>query len=327
LNKDRGKADINPFFTGLVSFTLDKIKNHFTPSQQVLCEQIIQRTIPVYDKFKNLKGRPTYNMWPTDTPQIFSHAGWINVFDKTQALPDDLDDTVITLLALHANDSLAKQVHAIMQEFTNSESKKIRNTYKDYQHIGAYSTWFGKKMPIDFDVCVLTNVLYFVQSYHLDWTAADSASLELIISVLKDKKHISAAAYVSPHYNRLPIILYHVSRLMQIKSIPALEVLKTQLIEDAQNALKATTHFMDAVVLETALMRWGVKPEKQKTFITNNLFDLIEEDAFAFFIADIATMLPDPYKRNLIGTVGKFYYESPGYNNVLVLENLVLHQL
>jgi hypothetical protein len=180
LNKDRVKADVNAFFTGLVVFTLKDIRPQLSASQQRLANGIIADALPVFDKFRNQKGRATYNFWPTDTPRIFPNSGWLNLFDKKQQLPDDLDDTVIMLLAQEAGDSTAKAVHALMQGFINNPSKKVNNTFKDYRGIGAYSTWFGEKMPVDFDICVLANVLYFVQAYNLQWTAADSASLLLI---------------------------------------------------------------------------------------------------------------------------------------------------
>ncbi len=324
LNKDRQKADVNAFFTGLIAFTLRDLKKDLTGPQQQLAEQIISNSLPVYQKFKNQKGRPTYNFWPTDTPKIFPNAGWMNVFDKKQALPDDLDDTVIILLALETADSTAAQVHNIMQSFTNNGQKQVHNTFKAYRNIGAYSTWFGKKMPVDFDICVLANVLYFVQLYHLPWTTADSASLQLIEKVLAEKKHIGAAAYVSPHYSKLPNILYHLSRLMSVSPIPALEKYKQQLIDDAKEALITSDHFMDQVILSTALLRWGVDPPVTKPHAIKNIDELIEENNFSFFIANMASMLPDPLKEWMGGAgVGKFYYYSAAYNNLLVLENLV----
>ena len=323
LNKDRLKADVNIFFTGLIAFTLRDIKPQLTIAQQKQADQIIANTLPVYSKFQNQKGRPTYNFWPTDTPQIFPNAGWLNVFNKSKALPDDLDDTVIMLLALQADDSTARQVHALMQGFTNNGEKKVRNTFKDYRNIGAYSTWFGKKMPVDFDVCVLANVLYFVQSYNLPWTTADSASLQLIEKVLIERKHITAAPYVSPHYSRLPNILYHLSRLMTVKPIPALEKYKPQLIEDTRLALANAHDFMDEVILSTSLLRWGVAPPTGKPHQASGIEELVEDETFSFFIANMASMLPDPMKQWMGGAgVGKFYYYCPGYNNVLLLENL-----
>jgi len=325
LHKSREKADVNIFFTGLIDMTLQDIWPQLTGSQQNQASQIIKLTLPAFSKFQNKRGRPTYNFWPTDTPKIFPNSGWLNLLDKKQSLPDDLDDTVIMLLALNAADSTATKVHTLMQQFTNRPEKKIQNTFKEYQHIGAYSTWFGVKMPIDFDVCVLSNVLYFVQRYHLDWTAADSASLEFIEKVVTEKKYIQTSEYVSPHYSRTPVILYHLARLMSVKPIVTLEKLKPQLIKEAQDALAHTNQFMDQIILSTSLLRWGVKPPVKEIRFPKSLESLIEENSFAFYIGNIGSMLPNPWKKWIVGSyVGKFYYISEAYNNLLVLEYLAL---
>lgn len=324
LNKDREKADVNIFFTGLIGFTLKDLRPKLTVLQQRIADQIINNSLPVYHKFQNRKGRNTYNFWPTDTPRIFPNGGWLNVFDKPQALPDDLDDTVISLLALNAPDSVARQVHALMQAFTNNGLKPVKNTFKDFRNIGAYSTWFGKKMPVDFDVCVLANVLYFVQRYHLNWTAADSASLLLIEKILDEKKHIGSAAYVSPHYSKLPIILYHLSRLMTVKPISSLEKYRPILITQTKEAFTKTDDFMEQVILATCLLRWGVQPPAMKVHHANSLAELTEDGSFSFFIANMASMLPNPLKQWMGGSgAGKFYYDCDAYNNLLVLEYLV----
>lgn len=324
LNTTRHKADINPFFTGLVAFTLKEIAKDLSPAQQVLANTIINNTQAVYPIFRNRKNnRPTYNFWPTDHPQIFPHSGWLNLFNKSKSLADDLDDTVILLMAQGENDSIAKQVHQLMQRYTNHENKRVTNTFPEYLQTGAYSTWFGEKMPVDFDISVLSNVLYFVQYYQLNWTAADSASLYLIEDMIKTNKHVQFSDYVSPHYATLPNILYHISRLMSLKPIPSLEKLKPQLIEDTKKALASATTFMDKVILSTSLLRWGVHPPEM-TFDASSLVDLIEDDQFYFFIASMASMLPDPWKKRVTAMgIGTFYYYCPAYNNLLLLENLV----
>ncbi|MEO8173224.1 MAG: hypothetical protein ABI581_09085, partial [Sediminibacterium sp.] len=166
-------------------------------------------------------------------------------------------------------------------------------------------------------------VLYFVQFYNLEWTAADSASLYLIQNVIETKKYINSANYVSPHYVTLPNILYHISRLMALKPIPSLEKLKPQLIEDTKQALSTAKTFMDEVILSTSLLRWSVTPPISTPREANGLEELIEDEDFSFFIANMASMLPDPLKQ-WVGTSGslRFYYYSPAYNNLLLVENL-----
>lgn len=325
LNKNRSKADINIFFTGLISFTLQKMRTYLTPYQQSIAEQIIASGNEPAIKFKNQKGRNTYNFWPTDTPRIFPNSGWLNLFNKKQALPDDLDDTVIILLAMDVQDSIAKQVHELMQQFTNNSKKKVKNTFKGYRNIPAYSTWFGKKMPVDFDVSVLTNILYFVQHYNLPWTKADSASLFFIQKVIEEKNYINDADYVSPHYSSTTIILYHISRLMSLKPIPELDMYKDSLISFTKSKLLNTNNFLEKVLLQTSLMRWGVQPSEVITVKNNSeLINRIEDEDFSFFIANMASMLPNELKKTAgaIG-LGKFYYFCPAYNYVLILENLL----
>ena len=327
LNKDRQKADINIFFTGLISFTLQNLQKSFTPYQQKLASEIIDAANASAVKFKNKKGRDTYNFWPTDTPQIFPHSGWMNWFNKQQALPDDLDDTVILLMALNVQDSTSKNVHSIMQGFTNSGNKQVNNTFKNYRSIAAYSTWFGNKMPVDFDVSVLSNVLYFVQRYNLKWTNADSSSLILICKTIEEKKYLSDAAYISPHYHSSSIIMYHLSRLMQLKPIPQLEKYKYILINDAQQLLASSDNFMDKLLIQTSLMRWGILPASININTDQSLQSIIEDESFSFFIANIASMLPNQFKK-AVGYLGagKFYYYCAAYNNLLLLENIVLQQ-
>lgn len=323
-NKSVEKADENAFFTGLICFTLKNILNDLDEADKRVALKIIEQSVPYFEHFKNQKGRNTYNFWSTLPPQIFPHSGWMNLFNRSQSLPDDFDDTVMILMALNVSDSIANQVHQLMQGFVNGNDKKIRNTFDEYKNFPAYSTWFGKKMPLDFDVSVLTNVLYFVQEYHLKWTVSDSAILHLIAKVIEDKKYLESPSGVSPHYNRTPVILYHLSRLMQIQPIPTLEKYKLELIQATQKQLKNASSFMDQTILSTALLRWGVNPDSNTIKTDQSLLDLIDDPEFVFFIANMSSMLPNPAK-DMVGRIGigKFAYYCEAYNICLLLENII----
>lgn len=326
-NRQTEKADVNPFFTALVDFTLQGIEMDLSPELQQQIQKIRANCKMLYPKFANRSGRPTFNYWPTDTPQIFPNGGWLNWFNSTQALPDDMDDTVMILLALQAPDSIAKSVHQIMAGYANGRKKSIKNTYASLQHLPAYSTWFGNKMPVDFDICVLSNILYFVQQYQLPWQLADSASLEWMLKVIEDDKYITEPAFVSPHYQRTPVILYHLSRLMQSGKIPALQKLQPRLEQAALKAWENSTHLMDATLLHTALMRWGVQIPYEKQMKQSEWQASITDGSFSFFIANMSSMLPRFFKKSL-GTsgAGTFYYTCDAYNFALILENLVWQQ-
>jgi hypothetical protein len=324
LNGNTEKADINPFFTGLIDFTLLGIAPYLDPAQQQQAAVIRKRCQQTYIKFANKSGRPTYNFWPTDTPTIFPNSGWLNWFNKRQALPDDADDTVILLLSQQTTDSVAQQVHQLLRQYANGQTQQVRNTYAGLRQLPAYSTWFGKKMPVDFDVCVLTNILYFVQHHRLPWNDADSASLQLITQVVANDSYLKEPAYVSPHYQRVPVILYHLARLMQLRPIPALEQFKEKLVQEASRQLATTTHFMDAVLLHTALLRWGIIPPARDAIRFDVWEKQLRNEPFSFFVANMSSMLPGKLKSSLDrAAIGKFYYNCPGYHYALVLENMI----
>lgn len=326
LNQDRQKADINVFFTGLILFTLEKVKNKLTPFQQNIISTISVKARPATEKFKNLKNRNTYNFWPTDTPMIFPNAGWMNLFNRSQSLPDDLDDTVILLMALSADKTTAEQVHQIMQEYVNGNKRKIKNTLLSVKNFPAYSVWFGQKMPVDFDISVLCNILYFVQYYNLPFSSADSASLLVIEEILKENKHISDAKYVSPHYGDPAIIMYHLARMMSIKPIDKLEIYKPILIQQTNELLQQNNSLLMKVLLSSALLFWNTEPPLLYFNQKKTLNEIIEDESFSFFIANMASMLPNTFKKTLTATTaGKFNYYCPAYNYVLLIENIVLH--
>lgn len=328
LNNQVEKADVNPFFTGLIDFTLLGIREYLSPVQQKQIAGIRSRCQQIYPKFANQKGRPTYNFWTTDTPRIFPNSGWLNWFNRQQALPDDADDTVILLLAQQASDSTARQVHQLLREYANGRRQKVQNTYDQFRDLPAYSTWFGIKMPIDFDVCVLSNILYFVQHYQLPWNDADSASLQLIERVIADDSYLKDPAYVSPHYQRVSVLLYHFARLMQIRSIPALEKHRAKLVQEASRRLAETDNYLDGVLLHTALLRWGVDYKITRTIGFEEWSKAIKEGPFPFFVANMSSMLPGSWKSSIdrIG-LGKFFYNCPGYHYALVLENIVWQEI
>lgn len=325
-NKDRFKADINPFYTGLISFSLQNMLPELNETQQLIARNIVNKANSSFDLFRNRKRNlPTYNFWPTDRPQIFPNAGWINMLDKSKSLPDDLDDTVILLMALNTSDSIAKEIHKFMQGYTNSGTQRVRNTYEEFKRLNAYSTWFGEKMPIDFDVCVMANVLYFVQQYNLKWTSADSATLKVIVETVKTNKHLRNPEYISPHYAKASIIFYHISRLMAKKKIQELEDLKPKLIEQALETIKTSESFLDRILLSTSLLRWGIHPPELIIKSKTNLTSMIEdEEEFAYFIASMGGIYPTVIKNIFFKTkIAFFYYHCPAFNNLLVLENLI----
>ncbi len=236
------KKDNTIFYNALIAYVLKDNYNRFSPAQRITCDSIITRSLRAAAYFKN-KTRNTYNFWRTDTAVKFNYSWWLPIFKGNSALPDDMDDTVLGLLLNSENKDSAEALHRFMQAYTNN-NPPLKTTYKIYQNDSAYSTWFGKKFPVVFDVSVMCNVLSFVQQNNLQWTKADSASLKHIITIIQRNDIVKHAAFVSPYYANTSIILYHLARLMSIKPIAELESIKPQLIQTQNNNCNHQTIFL-----------------------------------------------------------------------------------
>ena len=324
-NKNNSKNDPNVFFTGLIVHTLKKYHKLCTPYQQRIINQIVKDGLSSVGVFKNKSGRDTYNFWRTDTPQIFPNAGWLNKFDKSQSLPDDFDDSVILLWAQEVTKERAAVVHDTMQLYANTKVKSIKNSLPAFKNLPAYSTWFGKKMPIDFDMAVLCNVLSFVNAYDLQWTASDSASLQLITTAIDNKWHLNKADFIAPHYAKPAVIMYHIARLLTAgnqQNIQTLIALKPILLKQTDSLFTISKDPLEAILLNTARVHFGGIP--------NDVFQTldqatIEQSKYPFFIANMASMLPSPVKRPLSKLAfAKFEYRCPAYNLALLWENRYL---
>jgi len=318
------KKDNNIFFNGLIAYTLNDIKSKTDNYSQQLIDKSLNKAKPLFIKFKNNKGRNTYNFWRTDSTYDYPYSGILKPFARNISLPDDMDDTVLSLFALNAADSTAKEVHMLMQQFVNNDSNRVRSIIEDYRQLPAYSTWFGKKFPVVFDVSVLCNVLSFVQLYNLEWTKADSASLDVIITTIQNNYHFSKTIYASPYYPKPSLILYHIARLMSIRPIPKLDALKTKIVSDAARELALTTNTLEQIILSSTILKLGYEPPA----ININIGDVqkeIEQNDFCFFVGNISSYFKDFQKAFATANeIGFFYHYCPAYNDALLLEYLVL---
>lgn len=319
------KGDNNMFFNGLILCTIKDVKGELSLNNQKIFDSMVVRSTPFFKRFENKTGRSTYNYWRTDSVFVFPYTWWVPILRGYVTLPDDLDDTSYGLMSLSAPDSTAKKVHQLMQQYVNSDAKKVKGWPKKYNSIPAYSTWFGKNFPVLFDITVLSNVLYFVQSYNLPWTSADSASLQLIIKVIENGDHITEPIFVSPYYGTTTLILYHLATLMSVKEIPALENLKPILLEDAAREYLATDNLLEKIVLSSTFLKWGYLPPELEIPPINDLEKIIEHNDMPFFLANLFSYFPKIVMKEFVKRGwGIFYLYSPAYNNAILLEYLLL---
>lgn len=312
------KEDDNIFFTGLIIWTLQSVKEELSASNRAIVEAMTGKAIVNYHRYQNKDGGPVYNFWQTRPSRHFPNSRYFSQ-RKKYIIPDDLDDTSILYLSAELGDSLKHAVKKLMAENANGQKRWIRNTFKPYKTIPAYSTWFGKNMPVDFDICVQANGMRFVLDNKLELNQFDSATIRLMKDMLIAKKHIKRPHYISPHYQNTAIILYHMARLVAAHSAhPLLADLKPLLVKDLRREIQEADNKMEKILLQTSLVKLGEAAGEQIVVSQK------DSDRFYFFVANMTSVFPNPVKGIFANSrKTNFFYRSDAYYQALLLENEV----
>jgi hypothetical protein len=176
-------------------------------------------------------------------------------------------------------------------------------------------------MPKDVDLSVLTNVLLMHTVAKIPLNATDTASLDLIVDLIKSNKHLTDPSFVSQHYAHSATILYHVSRLAYYSDYPPLLALKPVLLEQALDLSNQAKFALEQLLLNTSILRLGGKKE-----LPLNVNEVsLSANNYPYFVANIASALNNPFKRIVNrSNIVRFDYYSYAFNLSLMYENLML---
>ena len=294
--KHKRKEDDNIFFTSLIAFTLENIKENLSLPDRELSDSICRKAISNYSFYKDGNGMSTYNFWQTNPPRFFPNSNYL-ARHKYFNIPDDADCTALIYLTDTSLKNKSEWLKDKLAQHANLTTSKIKSTYKKYRNYKGYSTWCGKKMPIEFDICVQTNILYFVFENKLKLNANDSATISLIKSMVMSDEYLRDSYFVSPSYKKPSIILYHLARLLGMFNIPELEDCREKIKTDIEKQLEKENGFMERVILSSSLIRMGGSP---KPVIYRKSIEK-EVNNFVFFDADLFS----PYARPSLKFVSK----------------------
>ncbi len=289
------RPDTTIFFSAIIAFTLQRLRPYLSPDNQEVVDNIVHKVQHNYPDFQNKDGLKTYNFWKTKPSQHFPNGYIFKHFDHFK-IPDDVDDTAMIYLTTKPSEQELLWLKNKLSLHANLSKIKILNTYPEYKNLHAYSTWFGKNMYIEFDVCVLANLLYCIYEHKLPLNQNDTDSIDYIRQCIESDRYLTAPFRVAHQYPRTVAIVYHVSRLIGTFHISALAPLRTKIIEDTQKLLRQPQSFLDEVVLHISLMRLGVSDLKSL-----HIPDDVENqfDGFFFFIAGLLTAYQNPLLYNM----------------------------
>ena len=315
------KPDYNLFYTLLILHNIEKFKYQFDQQELSLLDSAKLNARQYTLLFLNQKNQLSHNFWPKYPPQVFPNGGWLNWFDKMNALPDDIDDCALFALVYENNPEYVGQLKTLFNDFKNGQNKFSKGFYKSDKNSQVYNTWLGKSYPIDIDISVLSNVLLMSSLSKSDYTATDSSSFSLIIKMIKEKKHITDPAYVSQHYANTATIMYHIARLVYASQYTQFNEIKDQLVEEITTALSHCSYSVEAMLLQNALLYLGKEYDTINIPIT---IDLHKND-YPYFIANMTAILNNPFKRAISKMkIGEFEYYSYPFNLSLKFEQLSL---
>ncbi|WP_229208847.1 hypothetical protein [Dyadobacter luticola] len=283
------RPDTTIFFSAIICFTLKSIQKKVDADSAERIEKICSKITVNYPDFQNKDGLKTYNFWKTKPSQHFPNGYIFRHFEHFR-IPDDIDDTAFIYLTTSPS---RKELHWLKSKLAlhaNGSKQWIKNTYPEYSRLLAYSTWFGKNMYVEFDVSVLSNMLYCILHYDLPLNQHDLDSLQYIRSVIETGRYMSEPFRCAHQYPRTPLIVYHVARLVSAFDPEVLKPVREKFVQDIQTLLSSTKSKMDRVLLSTSLIRLGVKTER----ISVENFAKTDFKGFYFFIAGLLTAYENP---------------------------------
>lgn len=309
------REDNNIFFTASIVFILQNLRSKLSEEEQNLVQEICNRATANYPDYKNKDNLDTYNFWRTDGSAHFPNGKVLSRINKVR-IPDDADDTSLIYLTSNPSREKILWLKDKLAQHANLSKKQITNTFSEYQNLKAYSTFFGKNMFIEFDVCVLCNILYFVFQNKLELNQHDYDSIFFIRSVIEKKQYLEKPFYASHSYPSAPVILYHVARLLEKYEVPGLTDIKPKVIADLNSFIENESDEMNRVILATSLKRLG-QTQSSPDYAKGNI-------RWSFFHAGLLTAFENTVTYSLAGnSLFHLKYKCEAHRLALILENLV----
>ncbi|MDP6909236.1 MAG: hypothetical protein QF371_07015, partial [Flavobacteriales bacterium] len=250
------RDDDNLFFTASIVHILQEHQSCLTKIERGIADRIIEIALSAYPLFRNKDGLDTYNFWRTKPTRHFPN-GWLMHRFKHFQIPDDIDDTSLLFITETASKERVGRLRTKLQKHANHAYKRAFNPLPKYRDLKVYSTFFGKNMYIEFDVCVLSNLMRLILKHFKDeLNEYDRDTLQFITEVIASDEHTLLPFYSAPNYPTAELILYHVARLIPVLPDSHRDKILSKSINDL-NRLVSRSKGLNRILIENSLMRLG----------------------------------------------------------------------
>lgn len=289
--------------------------------EQDLTAQICGKAIKAYGLFRNKDGLDTYNFWRTRPSGHFPYGRIMHRFDHFR-IPDDIDDTALIYLTEDSPKERVARLREKLKAHANLAYRKARNTFPEYRDMRVYSTFIGKNMYIEFDVCVLSNLMRLVLLHFKDeLNSYDRDSLHFIGDVVRRGRHLSDPYRSAPQYTTVPIILYHLARLAPLLPDEYSDVSEI-VLRDVTSVYRDLPAGMSKLMLENTMMEMGQMVDPQ--WMTP---EMCNDPEFFYFVAGLLTAYEGEWVQKLAEhPLTHLRFRSEAFNRTLLVRNTLLRR-
>lgn len=313
-------ADHSIFYTLVTLYGIEAFRTELlAPERRALdsLKYLLRRQLP---RYRNPQRRgATINFWPAAPREQFpGNKRWAR--NTGRHIPDDADDNVY-LRMLYPSGEADAYFDSLLVSNVNGKKRLARNLPAYLRHEEVYSTWLGDKMPVEIDICVLSNILLYRNTIGQPYNQYDSLSAAYIRKNYRQARHKTAARELSPQYIRYATILYHVARFMV--SEPGFDPKgrdAAYLTSELNNQLSQTDDKLTRIILASSLLRIGYGDPGISYTIAE-----LESSRYSFFYANAGSVFPRPLNIIISGIERyRMPYYCIGHNYFLAWEYEVL---
>lgn len=277
------RMDSNSYYPSILAFNLLELARKTDEKTQTRIHKIIDSIRSFYPNYKSSVNPYFYNFYKTNPSKHFEGGHLLSRFQHFK-LPDDIDDTILIQLTLNDQNPTQDYIDKMKVEFSkfsNLKNKQIKTHLEKNKNLPAYAVWFGSgKMPIEFDICVFSNVLYYMFKNNSQLNEQDLASLKFIKQAIEDNDIVKHTYLMSYWYPDQSIIYYHIAKLCSIMDDPNNYFPIEKLIDQIEKKYASANSLIDQILLSTSLIRLGKHPKK----LSYTLTELEKESkSYAFF--------------------------------------------
>lgn len=314
------RNDNTLFFSSSAAFVLMNYKSQLTEEQQLQVKRICSRIIGLYPQFKN-PNRFSWNFWSRQPRQWFP-GGWVLHQFKHFDLPDDVDSSAMVLLTNGSSREEVLAFHDLLARHANTVNLIMLNGVPMFRELPFYSTWLGDKMPIELDVCVLSNLMYLFSLHQIPLNEHDSATLKVLKTVILTGQYFKSPFRIAPEYPRTSIILYHLARLSGRFPLLFDRQVTDKLLNDIQLHCKSS-YDMDRLLCESAMGLLGKAHWVRDPLVMDSSEIRITNDNYWFTAGFLSIYGNSVIQKMAPFSCFHYRYYSPAFQMVLWVE----HQL